>query len=162
MVPPQSHASRYRVLRRVDTFVARAPEKGNLAGRVEREKKANEGGKRGEEQRRWRSKEVSINNARPRLETWKTARLITLLLSLSCLRLYPYARQSGGELSPSLFFFLSLERSASLRLPLFLGTNAVADSWDLSSLCYLSLSLAYRDSTDSCARPLASHSYSSV
>jgi len=59
------------------------------------------------------SKEVSINNARPRLETWKTARLITLLLSLSCLRLYPYARQSGGappwaSPSPPLPFFLSV------------------------------------------------------
>lgn len=87
------------------TRLSRSSE-GNQAGRVEQEKGRWRRRRRrrgrganallGEERRGWRSKEVSINNARPRLETWKTARLITLLLSLSCLRLYPYARQSGG------------------------------------------------------------------
>lgn len=88
------------------TRLSRSSE-GNQTGRVEQEKgrwlrrrrrrrRRGANALLGEERRGWRSKEVSINNARPRLETWKTARLITLLLSLSCLRLYPYARQSGG------------------------------------------------------------------
>lgn len=45
---------------------------------------------------RSRKKSPSITHVRA-LKTWKTARLITLLRSLSCLRLY--ARQSGEALS---------------------------------------------------------------
>jgi len=116
---------------------------GNQAGRVEREKGRWRQRRRrrrwrganvllGEERRGWRSKEVSINNARPRLETWKTARLITLLLSLSCLRLYPYARQSGG--APLLL------RSSSLCAPL--QTNIVATHETYRALCYFFLFLS--------------------
>ena len=49
---------------------------------------------RGEEKKRGRKKSPSITHVRA-LKTWKTARLITLLHSPSCLRLY--ARQSGEK-----------------------------------------------------------------
>lgn len=55
------------------------------------------GGEKEGEEERGRKKSPSITHVRAS-KTWKTARLITLLHSLSCLRLY--ARQSGEE--PSL------------------------------------------------------------